>query len=76
MARAGSDFTDGVCLITSRCSYEMVLKSVRMGMPILAAISAPTTLAVELAAATNQTLVALTREQTFTAFTHPYRIAT
>lgn len=75
MTRARMDFGDGFCLITSRCSYEMVQKAVQMGMGLIAAISAPTTLAVELADAHNLTLVALAREKTFTVYTHARRIA-
>lgn len=74
MARADIDFTDGFCLITSRCSYEMVQKTVNMNIPVLAAISAPTGLAVQMADDSNLTLLALTREKTFTAFTHLRRI--
>ena len=38
-----------VAVITSRCSMEMVQKSVTIGIPTLVAISAPTTLAIKLA---------------------------
>ena len=75
MARARFSFSDGFCLITSRCSYEMVQKAVQMGMPMIAAISAPTTFAVDLAERHNLTLLALARKQTFTVFTHGHRVA-
>jgi FdhD protein len=75
MVRSGMSFDDGFCLITSRCSYEMVQKAIQMGMGLVAAISAPTTLAVELANAHNLTLVAMARAETFTVFTHARRIA-
>jgi len=75
MARAGLSFGEGFCLITSRCSYEMVQKAVQMGMPMLAAISAPTTFAVNLAERHNLTLLALARQATFTVFCHGYRVA-
>mgnify|MGYP006439932447 CR=1 FL=1 len=74
MARLRIDFGDGFCLITSRCSYEMVQKAVRMGMPLLAAISAPTSLAVDIAQRHGLTLAALVRDQTFSVFTHPHRM--
>lgn len=74
MARDGLDCTAGFCLITSRCSYEMVQKAVQTGIPLLAAISAPTTLAVQIAAENNMTLLALAREKTFTIFAHGHRI--
>lgn len=75
MAGAGLSFGDGFCLITSRCSYEMVQKAVQMGMPMIAAISAPTTFAVDLAERHNLTLLALARQQTFTVFAHGHRVA-
>ena len=75
MARAGLSFSAGFCLITSRCSYEMVQKAVQMGMPMIAAISAPTTFAVDLAERHNLTLLALARQQTFTVFAHGHRVA-
>ena len=75
MAKNRLDFTNGFCLITSRCSYEMVQKAVQVGMPLLAAISAPTTLAVQMAEENNLTLLALTRAKTFTIFTHSHRLS-
>lgn len=74
MARDGADFTNGFCLITSRCSYEMVQKAVQVKMPVLAAISAPTTLALDMAEDSGLTLLAMVREKTFTAFAHAHRI--
>ena len=49
LAAAGIDPASGFALITSRCSYEMVQKAVTAGIPVLAAISAPTALAVRMA---------------------------
>ncbi|HEX3349045.1 MAG TPA: formate dehydrogenase accessory sulfurtransferase FdhD [Acetobacteraceae bacterium] len=46
----GGDRADGFCLVSSRCSYEMVQKAVAAGFPALVALSAPTTLAVRTAA--------------------------
>ena len=42
-------FDDGFVIMSSRASYELVLKCARLGVPTLATISAPTTLAVEIA---------------------------
>jgi FdhD protein len=71
---AGISPQNGFVLLTSRCSSEMVQKAVFFGAPILAAISAPTSLAVTLADAANLTLVALLREKKFITFTHTDRI--
>ena len=61
MARAGMDMANGFVLLSARCSYELVEKTVRSGAPILVTISAPTSLAVERAKAAGLTLVALAR---------------
>lgn len=61
LARAGSDPATGFILLSARCSYELVEKTVRAGCPMLVTISAPTTLAAERAAAAGLTLLALAR---------------
>jgi len=61
MAREGRDAGSGFVVVTSRCSFEMVEKTVRMGAPILVAVSAPTELAIAKAREANLTLVALAR---------------
>jgi FdhD protein len=48
----------GFCVVTSRCSFEMVQKSVAAGFPVLVSISAPTALAVRTAREAGLTLVA------------------
>ena len=61
MARDGRDASTGFVVVTSRCSFEMVEKAVRMGCAILVAVSAPTELAITKAEEANLTLVALAR---------------
>lgn len=61
LARAGRYAGDGFILTSSRCSYEMVEKSVRAGATTLVTVSAPTSLAVERAEEAGLTLVALAR---------------
>lgn len=61
LARAGIDPAAGFVLLSARCSYELVEKTVRAGCPMLVTISAPTSLAAERAAAAGLTLVALAR---------------
>jgi len=51
----------GFALLTSRCSYELIEKAVVAGFPMLATISAATTLAVDRAAEAGLTLIALAR---------------
>ncbi len=74
MLRGGLDPASGVCLITSRCSYEMVQKAVVTGFPILAAVSAPTLMARRLAEAHNLTLIALARHDSAVLVSHPERV--
>lgn len=61
LARAGIDPATGFILLSARCSYELVEKTVRAGCPMLVTISAPTSLAAERAAQAELTLVALAR---------------
>ena len=63
LARGGHDFSSGAALITSRASYEMVQKAATLGIGFLAAISAPTSLAVQLAEKANVTLVGFVRSR-------------
>ena len=63
LARGGHDVSSGAALITSRASYEMVQKAATLGIGLLAAISAPTSLAVQLAEQTNVTLVGFVRSR-------------
>lgn len=74
LARQGVAASQGVVLMTSRISVELVQKAARIGAPILAAISAPTALAVRTAEKCGMTLVAVVRGRDFEIFTHPERI--
>ena len=76
LARAGRPATRGIVVLTSRVSVEMVQKAAMMGAPIVAAVSAPTALAVRVAEAAGVTLVAVARADGFEVFAHPGRIAT
>ena len=61
MGRDGVDMAGGFVLLSARCSFELVEKTVRCGAPMLVTISAPTSLAVERAKAAGLTLLALAR---------------
>lgn len=67
--RNNVDFSEGFCLITSRCSYEMVQKSIIAGFTTLVAISAPTVRALRLAQHSNLTVVGLARPENQFLFT-------
>ena len=76
LARNGIDATQGAIPMTSRVSVELVQKAAMAGAPILAAVSAPSTLAVKLADDAGMTLVAVARSDGFEVFCHPHRIHT
>ncbi len=74
LARAGTDFDKGWLLVTSRASYEMVQKAASVGITLLAAISAPTGLAIQLAEECGLTLIGFARNDNHTIYTHPHRL--
>jgi len=74
VARQGLDPAGGFVVVTSRCSMEMVQKTATFGCPVLVAISAPTSLAIELAEQSNLTVAAFARGARLNLYTHPERI--
>lgn len=64
-----------VVFLSSRASYDLVEKCAAAGVPVLAAIGAPSTLAIETADRTGITLAGFVREGGFNVYTHPWRIA-
>jgi FdhD protein len=69
------DLSGLVALLSGRLSFEMALKAIRARLPILAAVSAPTTMALELARELRLTTVGFAREGRLNIYTHPWRIA-
>lgn len=67
------DPASGFVLLSARCSYELVEKTVRAGCPMLVTISAPTSLAVERAVAAQLTLVTLARPDAALILNDPFR---
>ena len=74
LTRAGTDCTAGYVVITSRASYEMVQKAATVGITLVAAVSAPTALAIRLAIETRLTLVGFARPQRHVVYAHPQRL--
>nr|WP_172742957.1 formate dehydrogenase accessory sulfurtransferase FdhD [Citrobacter youngae] len=70
----GEAWRAGAVLVSSRASYEMVQKSAMCGVEILFAVSAATTLAVEVAERCNLTLVGFCKPGRATIYTHPQRL--
>jgi FdhD protein len=74
LAREKLTADEGMVLLTSRVSVEMVQKTAAMGAPLMVAVSAPTALAVRMAEAAGITLAAVARADGFEVFSHPGRI--
>jgi FdhD protein len=77
----GRAFLDGLLpfdrhllLVSGRASFEIVQKALAAGIPIVAAVSAPSSLAVEFARESNQTLIGFLRPPTFNIYTHIERV--
>ena len=68
------EFDNGMLLLTSRASYEMVAKAARAGIGFIAAISAPTALAVDIARGAGVCLVGFARPGGCNAYAHSERL--
>jgi FdhD protein len=74
MLRSGAPVPPGFLVVTSRASYELVQKTAAAGIQLIAAISRPTSLAIQLAAQANVTLVGLLRGRSANVYSHPTRL--
>jgi FdhD protein len=77
----GRAFLDGslplsrhLLLVSGRASFEIVQKALAAGIPIIAAVSAPSTLAVDFARESNQTLIGFLRPPSFNIYSHIERV--
>jgi FdhD protein len=64
-----------ILVVSGRAGYEIVQKSISAGIPVLAAVGAPSSLAVALAREFNQTLVGFLRGDRFNVYAAPERLA-
>jgi FdhD protein len=74
LARNRTDFAGGYVLVTSRASFEMVQKCAMAGVTLMAAISAPTGLAIRLARESGLTLIGFARDNRYLIYSHPWRL--
>ena len=73
-ALLGQDLSTGCVIMTSRASYELAQKTARARIPLLATISAPTSLAIEVAERNGLTLAGFVRNGSMVVYCHPERI--
>jgi FdhD protein len=66
--------TGTILLVSGRASLQLAQKAVMAGIPILAAVSAPSSLAIDLAEDSGLTMVGFLRGQTMNVYTCPERI--
>ncbi len=76
LALEGSDGAGRILLVSGRLSFEIVQKAAVARVPILCAVSAPSSLAVDAAEALGVTAVGFLRPGGFNIYAHPERIAT
>ncbi len=74
LLRSGKNLAAGFVIVTSRASYELVQKAACVGITMLAAISAPTGLAIRLAEEAGLTLIGFARDDQHVVYTHPHRL--
>jgi FdhD protein len=76
LLRTDCSAAEGIIVLSSRISIELVQKAGVMGATIVVGVSAPTAMAVRTAESIGLTLVGIARDDGFEVFTHPERVTT
>ena len=74
LMREALPLSDSLLCVSGRTSFEIVQKAIFAGIPILAAVSAPSSLAIDLAREFGVTLIGFIRGESFNIYTHADRI--
>lgn len=74
LLRRALPYSHSILLVSGRTSFEIIQKALRARIPCIAAISAPSSLAVELAEQSGITLIGFLRERAMNVYTHPERV--
>jgi FdhD protein len=74
LMREALPLSDRVLFVSGRTSFEIVQKAFLAGIPLLVSVSAPSTLAIDLAVETGMTLVGFVRGDHFNVYAHPERV--
>jgi FdhD protein len=75
LLRGRLPLSDRLLLVSGRGGFEIVQKALVAGVPILASVSAPSSLAVQMARAGGLTLIGFLRDRRFVVYSHPNRVA-
>ncbi len=74
LPRGRLPLADRLLVVSGRVSYEIVQKAIAAGLPLIAAVGAPSTLAIELAEEFAVTLVGFVRDGGMNVYAHPDRV--
>jgi FdhD protein len=72
--RSGASLSESLLMVSGRLGFEIAQKAAMAGIPIIASVSAPSSLAIELANELGLTAVGFVRGNSMNVYTHPQRV--